>query len=154
MFKTNQHVESVAVTHCFMSEKVNSRNWRLLHESCVNELNECCPNIRSLKLNSLQVDTDEFNDEPVILLPKLTHLHLSHNHYLKPEHMKSIASICSNLAQLWVTGEIFYGNKEDWEDAFCTLLQKCWRTLTHLQFDAFLLRDKAFKVLKYLYMYV
>jgi len=154
MFETNQHVKSVAVTHCFNSEKVNSRNWRLLHESCVNELIECCPNIRSLKLNSLQVNSDTFNDKSNIPLPNLTHLHLSHNYYLEPKLMMSIASKCCNLTQLWVTGEISHGDTEDWDKAFSTLLQKCWGTLTHLQFDAFLLSDEAFKVLKYLYMYV
>jgi len=87
-----------------------------------------------------------------ILLPKLTCLHLSHSHYLTPKQIKNIATKCCNLAQLWLSGEKCYGYKEDWENAYCTLLQKRWRTLYHLQFDASKLSDEAFKVLNYVCM--
>jgi hypothetical protein len=148
--KNNRRVESVAVTRCSKSEVVNSWEWGLLNARCLNRLIKCCPKIRSLKLNNLRIRSDKFYNNLGILLPKLTCLHLSHSHFLTPKQLKNIATKCCNLAELWLSGENCCGYKEDWENAYCTLLQQRWRTLTHLQFDASKLRDEAFKVLKYL----
>jgi len=149
--KNNQHVESVAVMWCSKSEELNSWEWGLLHAKCLNRLIKRCPKIRSLKLNNIRIYSDKFYDNLGILLPNLTCLHLSHSHFLTPKQIKSIATNCCNLAQLWLSGETCCGFHEDWEDAYCTLFQQRCRTLTHLQFDASRLRDEAFEVLKYIF---
>jgi hypothetical protein len=133
---------------------VNSWEWGLLNARCLNRPIKCCPKIRSLKFNDLRIRSDKFYDNLGILLPRLTCLHLSQGHFLTPKQIKNIATKCCNLAQLWLSGENCCGYKEDWENAYCTLFKQRWRTLTHLQFDASKLRDEAFKVLKYLCMYV
>ena len=148
--KIKRHVESVAVTRCSKPEVVNFCEWGLRIARCLNRLIKSCPKIRSLKLNDLLILGYEFYDNLSILLSKLTCLRLSHNYCLTPKHIKNIATKWCNLAQLWLSGTYCYGNKENWENAYCTLLQQCWRTLTHLQFDASKLRDEAFKVLKYM----
>jgi hypothetical protein len=95
------------------------------------------------------IRSDKFYRDLGILLPNLTCLHLSHNHFLTPKQIKNIATRCCNLAQLWISGENCCGQKEDWENAYKTLFQQRWRTLTHLQFDASKLTDEVFKVKKY-----
>ena len=152
--KTNRHVESLEVTRCFEVEIVNCGLWISLSSRCLNRLIKCCPKIRNLKFEEMWIRSDKFYDNLGILLPKLTCLHLSHSHLLTPQRIKNIVTKCCNLAQFCLSGLTSRGYKKEWEDAYCTLLQQHWRTLTHLQFDASKLRDEAFKVLKYLCMYV
>jgi hypothetical protein len=96
------------------------------------------------------IRSDKFYRDLGILLPNLTCLHLSHNHFLRPNQIKNIATKCYNLAHLSISGETCCGQKEEWEDAYKTLFQQRWRTLTHLQFDASKLTDEVFKVMKYI----
>lgn len=145
---TNRSVESVAVKRCSKSEVLNSWEWALLHARHLNRLIKCCPKIRRLKLNEVCIRSNKFYHDLGILLPNLTCLHLSHNHFLTPKQIKNIATNCHNLAQLWISGENCCGQKEDWESAYKTLFQQRWRTLTHLQFDASKLTDDVFKVMK------
>ena len=145
----NQDVESVAVTRYPRREGKNSWGWGLLYGSCLNRLISSCPNVWSLKLNDIHIWCGGFYDNLGILLPKVNRLHLSHSCTLTPKHIKNIATKCCNLAQLGLSGEECY-NDDGWEDAYCTLFQQRWRTLTHFQFDASKLRDEAFKVLKYM----
>ncbi|XP_023704501.1 F-box/LRR-repeat protein 7-like isoform X2 [Cryptotermes secundus] len=144
---TNRSVESVAVKRCSKSEVLNSWEWALLHARHLNRLIKCCPKIRRLKLNEVCIRSNKFYHDLGILLPNLTCLHLSHNHFLTPRQIKNIATNCHNLAQLWISGENCCGQKEDWESAYKTLFQQRWRTLTHLQFDASKLTDDVFKEL-------
>lgn len=146
--RTNQHVESVAIKRCSSSEVVNSWDWALLRARYLNRLTKCCPKIRNLKLNELCIRSDKFYRDLGILLPNLTCLHLSHNHFLTPKHIKNIATKCYGLARLWLSGESCCGQKEEWESAYQTLFQQRWKTLTHLQFDASKLTDEVFKVCK------
>lgn len=145
---TNHSVESVAIKRCSKSEVVNSWEWALLHARHLNRLIKCCPKIRRLKLNEVCIRSNKFYHDLGILLPNLTCLHLSHNHFLTPKQIKNVATKCCNLAQLWISGENCCGQKEDWENAYKTLFQQRWRTLTHLQFDASKLTDDVFKVMK------
>ncbi|XP_021916289.1 uncharacterized protein LOC110828159 isoform X2 [Zootermopsis nevadensis] len=143
--RTNQHVQSVAIKRCTNSEVVNSWDWPLLRARYLNRLIKCCPKIRTLKLNELCIRSDKFFHDLGLLLPNLTCLHLSLNHFLKPKHIKNIATKCCSLARLWLSGECCCGRKEEWENAYQTLFRQRWKTLTHLQFDASKLTDDVFK---------
>jgi hypothetical protein len=142
----NQNVESVTVTR---AGSIYCSHWGFLCADCLNRLIFCCPKIQRLKLNYIHIDNESFYNNLSIRLPKLTWLHLSHNITLKPQHIKIIATDCCNLVQFWLSGKDNLYYYKDWEDAYRTLFQHHWRTLTHLQLDAFGLRDDGFKVLKY-----
>lgn len=147
---TNRSVESLVIKRCSKSEVLNSWEWALLHARPLNRLIRCCSKIRCLTLNEVCIRSDKFYRDLGILLPNLTCLHLSHNHFLRPNQIKNIAAKCYNLAHLSISGETCCGQKEEWEDAYKTLFQQRWRTLTHLQFDASKLTDEVFKVMKYI----
>ncbi|XP_069677493.1 F-box/LRR-repeat protein 2-like [Periplaneta americana] len=139
---TNHEVESVTIKRC--SRGFDSRQWLLLRAPVLNRLLHCCPLIRHLELSEVNIRSGKFFRN-LGHLQCLKSLQLSYGHFLMPSYVRDVATQCTHLTRLWLSGENCSGSSDAWQNAYTMLFSHRCNTLTHLKFDASKLTDSDFK---------